>query len=152
LALLVAACAGVDKAPPPKPAAALKPPPPFCGDFSFPIYFETGSDRLTDAARLEVVYAAERVRGCHIDQVEVVGLSDAAGRAVRNLALSKARAAAVAAAFADQGFPSPRFRVEALGGAGALSPDGDPEVLRRRADVVVRASPQPAKAQSAKPM
>ncbi len=136
---MLAACAS--PAPPPRPPAAARPGPPFCGDFSFPIYFETGSDRLTEAARLEVAYAAERVRGCRIDLVEVVGLSDASGRASRNLALSRSRAGSVAAAFAALGLPSPTFRVEGLGGAGAVSPEGDPEVLRRRADVIVRASP-----------
>ncbi len=140
---LFGACAAPHKAGGPAAATGPAPPQRVCQDFSFPIYFETSSDRLTDAARLELTYAAQRVRGCRIDAVEVVGLSDATGRPSRNLSLSRARARAVTTDFAALGLPSPRFRVEALGGAGALSPDGDSEPLRRRADVVIRASEPP---------
>jgi hypothetical protein len=47
----------------------------------------------------------------------------------------------VAAALAAAGLPRPTFSLEAFGQSGALTPDGTPEPLRRRAEVVVRASP-----------
>jgi outer membrane protein OmpA-like peptidoglycan-associated protein len=137
---------------PPRPAsipvARLAQPAVLCADFDFTIYFDESSDQLTDAARLEIAYAAARVRGCALGAVEVVGLADASGAPRANLALSRRRAEAVARALAGAGLPAPTFKVEALGGAGALSPEGDPEPLRRRAEVVVRASPPPSRPSS----
>ena len=126
-----------------KPAEAPAPPGQVCTDFSFPIYFETGSDRLTGAARQVVADAVRRVHGCVFGRIDVVGLSDADGAAGRNLALSRGRAASVAAALAAGGLPRPSFDIEALGQNGAVGSGGNPEPLRRRAEVVIRASPPP---------
>ena len=129
----------------PKPVAMLT-PPVVCADFNFPIYFEKGSDQLTGPARQEIAYAAARVKGCKLGTMEVLGLADADGRAHRNLVLSRKRAVVVAEALAAYGLPAPTFDIEALGEAGAVTPGGEPEPLRRRTEVVIRASaPQPAK-------
>ena len=141
LAAGLAACASHHPA---KPAASAPASvAQVCTDFSFPIYFETGSDRLTAAARQVVSDATRRVRGCVFGRIDVVGLADADGAASRNLALSRQRAASVAAALAAGGLPRPSFDIEALGQNGALTEDGGPEPLRRRTEVVIRASPPP---------
>jgi outer membrane protein OmpA-like peptidoglycan-associated protein len=137
----VAACAA-----PPKPKVLAPPAPPVCADFDFPIYFEKGSDQLTEAARGEIAYAASRVKGCRLGTIEVVGLADADGAARRNLALSRQRAVAVAKILSLSNLPAPKFDIEALGEAGALTPTGDPEPLRRRTEVIIRASPPVAPA------
>ena len=137
-ALLAAACST-----PPKPVRLAGPPPPpvACVDLNFPIYFEKGSDQLTAPARQEITYAAERVKGCKLGAVEVLGLADADGAAHRNLVLSRQRAVVVAEALANDGLPAPTFDIEAIGKAGARTEDGEPEPLRRKTEVVIRASP-----------
>lgn len=136
-------CAGGSK-PPGKPitvpATGLEGPPVACVDFSFSVYFETASEDLTPAARQEIAYAAARVKGCRLGSLAVVGLSDADGPARLNLELSRSRAAVVARALTAAGLLSSKLFVEGLGEAGAVAPGGDPEPLRRRVDVLIRAS------------
>jgi peptidoglycan-associated lipoprotein len=136
-ALLATACST-----PPKPAAMAGPPPPpvACVDLNFPIYFEKGSDQLTAPARQEITYAAARVKGCRLGTVEVLGLADADGAAHRNLVLSRQRAVVVAEALASDGLPAPTFDIEAIGKSGAKTEGGEPEPLRRKTEVVIRAS------------
>ena len=133
----LAACAGHTPT-----RLGLAPPTVLCADFSFPIYFETASETLTGAARQEITYAAERVKGCKLGPVAVLGLADADGPARRNLVLSRQRAVVTAEALAAAGLPAPTFDIQALGEQGALTPQGK-EPLRRRTEVVIRASPPP---------
>jgi peptidoglycan-associated lipoprotein len=144
-ALLAASCSTT-----PKPAhlagAQAGPPPPrvVCADLNFTIYFEKGSDQLTAPARQEITYAAARVKGCRLGAVEVLGLADADGAAHRNLVLSRRRAVVVAEALANDGLPAPSFDIEAIGKSGATTEEGEPEPLRRKTEVVIRASPPAA--------
>jgi peptidoglycan-associated lipoprotein len=130
---------------PSKPVRISGPPPPAvaCVDLNFPIYFEKGSDQLTLPARQEITYAAARVKGCLLGAVEVLGLADADGAAHRNLVLSRRRAMVVAEALAADGLPAPTFDIEAIGKSGATTEAGEPEPLRRKTEVVIRASPKP---------
>ena len=120
---------------------AGRPGPAACGDFSFPIYFETNSDQLTAAARQVTADAVARVKGCRVSEVMVLGLADAGGTAQGNLALSRRRADTVAAALKKGGLPAPVFDIDAAGQNGALTAAGRPEPLRRRTEVVIRAAP-----------
>lgn len=143
LALGLVACAAERPAPHPAPPG----PPPVaqvCADFSFPIYFETASDRLTAAAQQVLADAVARVRGCRFGRIDVVGLADADGVASRNLVLSHRRADTVARALAAGGLPRPEFDIDAVGQAGATTENGQAEPLRRRTEVVIRASPPSA--------
>jgi outer membrane protein OmpA-like peptidoglycan-associated protein len=125
-----------------KLAPAAQAAAPSCADFSFPIYFEKGSDQLTAAARAVLDSSAALARACTIGKVEVLGLADADGPANRNLALSRRRATHVAGALAADGLPAPVFDIEAIGEAGAKAVDGKPEPLRRRTEVVIHALPK----------
>ena len=117
---------------------------PACKDFSFPIYFETGSDRLTRDALQLITDSAAQVRACRVAEVRVTGLADADGSAQRNLELSRRRALVVTQALATRGYPTPRFDIEAAGEAGAVTAAGEAP-LRRKAEVSVRfASSKPA--------
>ncbi len=136
---LSAALAGCSTTP--KPLATPSVAPVLCADFNFPIYFEKGSDQLTGAAHQEIAYTASRIKGCKIGTIDVLGLADADGRAHRNLILSRQRAQVVAQALAAAGLPAPKFDIEALGESGAVTPDGEPEPLRRRTEVVIHAAP-----------
>jgi outer membrane protein OmpA-like peptidoglycan-associated protein len=139
-ALIAASCSTT-----PKPALLAGPasPPVACVDLNFPIYFEKGSDQLTGPARQEITYAAARVKGCKLGTVEVLGLADADGATRRNLVLSRQRAMVVAEALANDGLPAPTFDIEAIGKSGARTEAGEPEPLRRKTEVVIRASAPP---------
>ena len=110
---------------------------PTCMSFNFPIYFETGSDRLTREALQLINDSSAQVRACQVAEVQVTGLADADGSAERNLALSQRRAVAVTQALAARGYPSPTFDINAAGAAGATTAVGMAP-LRRRAEVNVR--------------
>jgi peptidoglycan-associated lipoprotein len=137
--LVLGACAREPRAP--GAAAISTPPQQVCMDFSFPVYFDTNSGQLTPAAQQVVADAASRVKGCVLGRIDVVGLADATGGAAVNLAVSRRRAQAVADALAGAGLPRPSFDIDAIGAVGATTPEGQPEPLRRRTEVVVRASP-----------
>lgn len=111
---------------------------PTCQDFSFPIYFETGADRLTAAALQVIDDNAPRVRACSVARVAVTGLADAEGSAAQNLELSRRRATVVAQTLAARGYPTPTFEVAAAGEAGATGPRGAAAPMRRVTQVSVR--------------
>ncbi len=111
---------------------------PSCQDFSFPIYFETGADRLTAAALQVIDDHAARVRACPVARVAVTGLADAEGTAAQNLELSQRRATVVAQTLASRGYPAPTFEVAAAGEAGATGPRGAAAPMRRVTQVNVR--------------
>jgi outer membrane protein OmpA-like peptidoglycan-associated protein len=136
LALLIAGCAREPTRRTPAPLAASA-----CADFSYPIYFEKGSDQLTAAARAVVDSSVKQVHGCKVTKIEVLGLADADGGKQRNLELSRRRATNVARALAGEGMPAPAFDIDAIGELGAKALDGKPEPLRRRTEVVIHAEP-----------
>jgi outer membrane protein OmpA-like peptidoglycan-associated protein len=114
---------------------------PHCTDFFFPIYFADFSAELTAPASKVIANAGGHAAGCKVASVEVVGLADYQGPAEPNLALSRQRAERVAGALAKAGLPRPAFKLSALGEDGALTAEGAPKPLRRRADVYIRFTP-----------
>ena len=149
-AMLLGACNALGERTSVRDRSEIVAAPESCQDVTFPIYFETGSTELTQPALQSIRTHAADARQCSVREVLVVGLADAGGSASRNLQLSRQRAQSVAAALAAQGFPAPSFDIEAAGAAGAVAPTGQPEPLRRRAEVVVRLGP-PASGASAAP-
>ena len=113
-----------------------------CTSGRFDVYFVENQARLTDAATLLLNTAAEKARECRVQRVRVVGLADATGTPEANLNLSQRRARAVAEALARAGMPAPAFELNAVGDAGAVTPSGADEVLRRRAEVIIEAAPR----------
>ena len=133
-ALVVAGC--VSKGPTPLVAAT-----PRCQDQSLEIYFEPDSAEVPPEGRAIVSQAATVAAGCRVDKVEVLGLADAAGAPEANLELSKRRAQSVTAALASAGLPAAEFALSALGQAGAVTPAGDAQPLRRKVSIVLRLRP-----------
>ena len=113
-----------------------------CASGRFDVYFVENQARLTDAATLLLNTAAEKARDCRIQRVRVIGLADATGAPDVNLSLSQRRARAVADALARAGMPAPAFELNAVGDAGAVTPSGADELLRRRAEVIIEAAPR----------
>ena len=110
---------------------------PDCQNQRVQIYFEPDSAVVTDEGRAVLAQAALAAKGCVVKTVKVLGLADAAGAPDANLELSKRRADAVTAALAATGLPAAEFDVAGAGQAGAVTPTGEAQPLRRRADVVV---------------
>jgi len=111
---------------------------PRCQDQSLDIYFDPDSAEVTAEGRAIVSQAATVATGCAVDRVEVLGLADAVGGADVNMDLSKRRAQSVTAALAGAGLPAAEFRLAAAGQAGAITPRGDAQPLRRRVNIVLR--------------
>jgi len=134
----LSACAGVDQSMTRARSRIAAVAAPACSNFSFPLYFQTGSDQLTRDGLAVVDNYSARVRACKVDEVKVTGLADAQGEAANNMELSQRRATSVAQVLSARGYPTPTFDVAAQGEAGASTTAGRAEPLRRRAEVSVR--------------
>ena len=113
-----------------------------CVDTRFVVYFNEGSDQLTQPARQVIAATARTYRSCNIAQIRVLGLADAVGAPEANLTLSQKRARRVAQALVEQHLPAPAFDMAAQGDQGAVRANGDDEPLRRRAEVVLTVKPR----------
>lgn len=113
-----------------------------CADESFPVYFARGSAELNEAARQVIGSASNRVAGCRISSVDVLGIAapDSPGGAT-DAALTQSRADAVARALAAAGLPAPAFDVQVAGSTRPPMRPNRREPLPRRTEVVLHASP-----------
>lgn len=116
--------------------------PSACVEQRLDVYFDEGQARMTEPARQLIAMTGERIEGCVVDRVEVIGLASATGGSAANMTLSERRAQTVAEAMQDAGWPAPTFTLSAGGDAGATTAGGLAEPLRRRTVVVVHARPR----------
>lgn len=110
-----------------------------CEDLKVSIYFDQFSAKLTEDAKGVLREAAEIRRSCAVGVVDVTGLASAQGSSRENQKLSEQRAKAVTAVLGGLGFGHVRF--DAAGSAGAITPTGEQEPLRRQAEVTFRDRP-----------
>jgi len=127
-----------------KPATPLVTTAAVCQPQRFEVYFADSQAGLTRPAHQAIAMRADRLKGCDIRSVKVMGLADARGGAAANLSLSERRAQSVVEALAATGWPAPVFEVEAVGDEGATTAAGVREPLRRRTEVLVDAVAKPA--------
>ena len=139
-ALAVAAVAGCANGPGGRPALIAD--TAGCAEQRLDIYFDEGQARLTQPARQLIAMTGERLQGCNVERVEVIGLASSTGDSASNLTLSERRARTVAEALTDAGWPAPGFTLAAGGDTGATTDGGLAEPLRRRTVVVVHARPR----------
>jgi outer membrane protein OmpA-like peptidoglycan-associated protein len=143
LAMGLGACTSMKKPPPqgahatPQAKAAVSP----CQEATLTLYFDTGSDALTSAGRQIVSLTSQRLRGCQVQELRLVGLSDPAGTPQANVELSQRRADSVLDAFVKAGTPVPKYTLVAAGSKDAVAPTGAVEPLHRRVDVTVVVKP-----------
>lgn len=117
--------------------------PSACAAQEIDVYFEEGRATLTPPAREMIRMTGERLQGCHVERVEVIGLASATGDSRSNQALSERRAEQVIEALRNAGWPRPEFvQTAAAGDAGAVTESGLAEPMRRRTVVVVHARPR----------
>jgi outer membrane protein OmpA-like peptidoglycan-associated protein len=117
-------------------ALAAQPAPPR----HFILYFESNSAELTAASRRELPDVVAAIRERAAADTSVVGHSDTAGDAQRNLELSLARARAIGDLLAAAGIDPATLEITSHGEANPLVPTGDnvPEPRNRRVEVTVR--------------
>ena len=108
-----------------------------CHNTDVTLYFDTGSDTLTDAGRQIVAITSKRLRACTVKDLKLVGLADPVGSAAANIELSQRRANNVLDAFVRAGTPVPKYTLVAGGDKGAVMPGGVIEPVRRRVDVTL---------------
>lgn len=125
----LAACAAVG------PAQRIANSP--CHDTPLTLYFEAGSETLTDAGRQIVALNARRMKGCKVKELKLVGLADPTGSPQVNLTLSQHRADNVLNAFVKEGLPVPKYTLLAAGQQGAVTANGAVVPVRRQVDVTV---------------
>ena len=134
--LALGACAtltgGDDGAPAPAFNAAA------CVEKDFVIYFEEGQSELTEEARRIIDLQARDIRGCTIDSVRIIGLSDQEeGNQESARALSVRRAEVLAEYLATRAsWPRSRFELLATGARGATTAEGLDGPVRNRARII----------------
>ena len=108
-----------------------------CQNTTVTLYFETGSEALTDTGRQIIALTAKRLGGCNVRELQLLGLADPTGSAQTNLTLSQHRADNVLAAFVKAGLPVPKYTLVAAGQKGAVTASGAIEPVRRQVDATV---------------
>jgi len=111
-----------------------------CQDLTVQIYFEPDSAEVTAEGQAVLNQAAVQAKPCKVNRVLVLGLADAVGAPAANLEISKRRAGAVTRALNATGLPAAEFDLAAVGQTGSVTADGDPRLLRRRADITIELS------------
>ncbi|MBX3429071.1 MAG: OmpA family protein [Hyphomonadaceae bacterium] len=112
-----------------------------CVQKDFVIYFDDGRAELTDEARRIIDLQARDIRGCTIDGVQIIGLSDQdEGNAESSRQLSVRRAEVLAEYLATRAsWPRSRFELLATGARGAVTAEGLDVPVRNRARIIVAA-------------
>ncbi len=112
-----------------------------CVEKDFVIYFDENSSELTEEARRIIDLQARDIRGCTIDSVRIIGLSDQEeGNAESARALSVRRAEVLADYLAGRAsWPRSRFQLLATGARGATTAEGLDVPVRNRARIIAAA-------------
>lgn len=118
-------------------ALAMQPPRPA----SFLVYFETGSDRLTNESGRAIDGILADIAKRPSPEVVVIGHTDTVGRAgIRNDELSRQRAEVVRTMLVGRGIPASSISVEGRGSRELLVPTAGnvDEPRNRRVEIIVR--------------
>jgi len=133
---LLSACASNPPATETAAAPAGPADPADCVSGNIDIYFNQWEYKLTPESRQVIAAAQNKLKGCVIEQVRIVGMADATGDSADNLKVSTQRAQEIADALAAGGWPRSKFELLAAGESGATV-DGVNAPMRRRANVSV---------------
>jgi len=109
-----------------------------CVEKDFVIYFDENSSELTEEARRIIDLQARDIRGCTIESVRIIGLSDQEeGNAESSRELSVRRAEVLAEYLATRAsWPRSRFELLATGARGATTAEGLDVPVRNRARII----------------
>lgn len=109
--------------------------PANCPAETFSIYFARDEVALDSIAGEVLDVAASRISGCQGARLEIAGYADPAGDPAINERISAQRAEAVLQGLLTRGVLANQVQTIALGEAGARTPEGQTEPMRRRAEV-----------------
>jgi outer membrane protein OmpA-like peptidoglycan-associated protein len=150
ICMLVASCASVSPSPasaPPKielatSLAALgfeRTEEGYVLNLPGPLLFETGSDVLSESAKVRLGKLAADLRILNIDKLRLFGHTDNVGTAEFNRTLSGKRADAVAVAMASYGFANEKLERRGFGFERPIASNDTPEgrAQNRRVAVIV---------------
>lgn len=106
----------------------------------FLLYFQTGSDDLTQESQAELPQIVEFVRNRPVPDVSVIGHTDTTGAAEANTELGLRRATLIGRQLIAAGLPADQVDVTSHGEANLLvqTADNVPEARNRRVEVTVR--------------
>ncbi len=117
--------------------------PASCYERRFNVYYEETA--LSNEAREAIEAVGRSLEGCRIERVRVIGFAEQ-GEADESMEVSQQRADHVAEYLKQiTRWPHGVYEVVARGDARAVDDAGEARPLRRRARVVVTASPPPAR-------
>lgn len=106
-----------------------------CQPLEVSVYFRPGEAELNEFAESLLNKAMYQVDHCEISRVEVFGYADASGSADANMLISQARAEVTVDYLTRHGMEPNSIVMEAKGEEGAIGPDGQAEVMRRKTDI-----------------
>jgi outer membrane protein OmpA-like peptidoglycan-associated protein len=107
---------------------------------TFALYFETATDKLTDASKAELMRMLEELKRRPAPDILVIGHTDRVGQDRANDKLSLMRAERVKADLVAQGIPPERIRASGRGEREPIvvTADGVDEPRNRRVEINVR--------------
>src|SRR5882724_7183340 len=106
----------------------------------FTLYFESGTDELTEASRIDLQRVLEELKQRPVPDIAVIGHTDTVGDPLVNDALSAQRAATVKGFLVTIGIAADRIQVSGRGEREPIIPTADnvDEPLNRRVEINVR--------------
>ena len=106
----------------------------------FTVYFDLGSDKVTDSARKTLVEAAAAYKTAGLVRIEATGYTDTVGTPEYNMALSLRRAEAVRTVLGTLGVPSGAIATTGKGEENLAVPtaDGVNEPKNRRVEIQMK--------------
>ncbi len=110
---------------------------PKCEPLEVSVYFQPGGTELNEFATRVLDNVMREMKYCELGRIEVDGFADATGNSNRNLAISKMRAEATLSYLTERGFEANSTKMDAKGDKGAIDANGQPIVMRRKADLRV---------------
>jgi outer membrane protein OmpA-like peptidoglycan-associated protein len=107
---------------------------------SFLLYFQTGTDELTDESKLELAKMLDELKKRPVPDIAVIGHTDTVGERETNDLLSAQRAERVKGFLVEIGIPAGRIQTAGRGERELLVPTADnvDEPRNRRVEISVR--------------
>ncbi|MAP93364.1 MAG: hypothetical protein CMK07_00285 [Ponticaulis sp.] len=106
-----------------------------CRPVDVSVYFAPGQTELNDFAEALLRQAVSQVEHCELAQIEVVGFADASGQSSQNMAISERRAEAALEFLLNNGVEANQIDLQAKGDEGAVLPNGERVIMRRKTDL-----------------
>ena len=112
-----------------------------CVPVEVSVYFAPSQTELNEFAEDLLDQAVSQIEHCQLAQIDVTGFADHSGQAEYNYRVSEMRAHAALEFLEERGVTANMINLTARGEEGALQENGEPVVMRRKADLRFIPSP-----------